>query len=304
MHSVLTLIANPAKPCLDQDLIGKILRILKDDHQTGVTGTEVLAEGIAVDLFLEGTAQPGLASAVASTIEASIDVCIDVCCQPVQGREKKLLVADMDSTIIEQECLDELADFAGLKAEISAITERAMQGELDFEAALKERVSMLKGLPVSTLQETLETRLTLTAGAVELVRTMNARGAMTALVSGGFTYFTHRIAQATGFQENQGNVLELDGGKLTGQVEEPILGREAKREALLTFCDFNGLAPEEALAVGDGANDLAMLEIAGSGVAFHAKPAVAKQAGFCINHGDLTALLYLQGIPQAEFVTA
>lgn len=209
----------------------------------------------------------------------------------------------MDSTIIQQECIDELAEHAGKRAEISAITEQAMRGELDFEAALKARVGMLKDLPETVLAQTFESRIKLTPGAQTLVETMNAMGAMTALISGGFTFFTERVAKAAGFQHHQANVLLLDGGRLSGEVTEPILGREAKREALVRLAGEYGVSMSETLSVGDGANDLAMLGEAGLGVAFHAKPAVAAAADVQINHGDLTALLYLQGIPQAEFKT-
>ncbi len=208
----------------------------------------------------------------------------------------------MDSTIIEQECIDEIADFAGRRAEISAITERAMLGELSFEAALTERVAMLKGLDVSVLEETYAKHISLTPGARTLVQTMNKFGAFTALVSGGFTFFTERIAEAAGFKSAQANELLVEGGVLTGKVRQPILGRAAKQNALLRLAGQDHLRMEETLAVGDGANDLSMLERAGLGVAFRAKPAVAEAAAARIQHGDLTALLYLQGIPQSEFI--
>ncbi|WP_306253218.1 phosphoserine phosphatase SerB [Parvularcula sp. IMCC14364] len=294
MSYILTLVCHPATPALMPRLL--------DDVRTLTHGAlRVLAEGIAAEVE---TAKPLSAETLQAIRELTENLPIDIAAQAAAGREKKLLIADMDSTIIQQECLDELAAFAGKQAEISAITERAMHGELDFEAALRERVSMLAGLPASKLDETLEQRITLTSGATELVRTMNARGAMTALVSGGFTYFTHRIAQAVGFLENQGNVLTIRDGLLTGDLEEPIFGRAAKKEALENICTLEGLTPAEALAVGDGANDLDMLQAAGTGVAFHAKPIVAEAARIRIDHADLTALLYLQGIPKAEFITA
>ncbi|MEM8936141.1 MAG: phosphoserine phosphatase SerB, partial [Pseudomonadota bacterium] len=218
-----------------------------------------------------------------------------------EGRKKRLLIADMDSTIINQECIDELAEFAGKRLEIEAITERAMRGELDFESALKERVGMLRGLSENTLAETFEKRITITSGAETLIRTMKAQGATTALVSGGFTYFAGRVAAAVGFDRHRANRLIIEDAKLTGTVEEPILGRDAKLAALKEFCAANDVAPNDALAVGDGANDLAMLGAAGLGVAFHAKPAVAAAAHAHVDHGDLTALLYLQGIPASEF---
>ena len=204
--------------------------------------------------------------------------------------------------MIEQECIDELADFAGRRAEISEITERAMRGELDFEDALRARVAMLKDLPVSVLEEAYEKQITLTPGAKTLVATMNAFGAATALVSGGFTFFTERVVAAVGFQSHQANELLIENDKLTGLVGEPILGREAKEQALIRLTENHSLTLDQTIAVGDGANDLSMLERAGLGVAFRAKPAVAEAAHARINHGDLTALLYLQGISQAEFV--
>jgi len=221
-----------------------------------------------------------------------------------QTRRKKLLVADMDSTIINVECLDELADMAGLKDKISAITERAMRGELEFDAALKERVGMLKGLTLDALQRTYDERVRLNPGAKSLLATMRAYGAHTMLVSGGFQYFTSRVAAAAGFDAERGNVLLDDGKKLTGKVAEPILGRKAKLEALESSASALGLTLSQTLAVGDGANDLSMIERAGLGVAYHAKPVVAAAAGAAIQHNDLTALLYLQGYSDSEIVAA
>ena len=211
----------------------------------------------------------------------------------------------MESTIIEQEMLDELADFIGEREKIAAITERAMRGELEFEAALKERVAMLAGLDASVLDQVAE-RITLMPGAETLIRTMKVNGAYCALVSGGFTVFTERIARRLRFDEHQANVLEIAGGKLTGRVVEPILGREAKRLALLRLTAELGIDPRETIAVGDGANDLAMLEAAGLGAAFRAKPKVceavaAMSNGAVLTHGDLTALLYLQGYAESDF---
>lgn len=230
------------------------------------------------------------------------DLPIDVAIQPIETRAKRLLIADMDSTMIEQECIDELADFVGKRAEISDITERAMRGELDFDAALTERVAMLEGLGTQSLQQAFAERITLTPGAKTLVQTMRARGAYTALVSGGFTFFTERVASACGFHINQANTLLINHDKLTGKVGLPILGRAAKEDALLAFASSEDIPLSDTLAVGDGANDLSMLGAAGLGVAFHAKPAVAAAADIAIDHGDLTALLYLQGITQSEFV--
>jgi phosphoserine phosphatase len=219
-------------------------------------------------------------------------------------RKKKLLIADMDSTIINVECLDELADMAGLKPQIAAITERAMRGELEFEAALRERVGMLKGLKLDALERTYAERVRLNPGAKNLLATMRANGAHTMLVSGGFGYFTSRVAQAAGFHVERGNTLLDDGVALTGQVGTPILGREAKLQALEDAAASLKLDFAETLAVGDGANDLAMIQRAGMGVAYHAKPVVAAAAGASIDHNDLIALLYLQGYSDAEIVSA
>lgn len=220
----------------------------------------------------------------------------------VQGRRKRLLVSDMESTIISCECLDELADIAGIKPKIAAITERAMRGEIAFEGALRERVGLLKGLPVAALEDVWRNKVRLIAGAMELVATMKANGAQTFLVSGGFSFYTARVAEMVGFDAHQSNALNIDGDALAGTVGEPILGREAKLEALEKGLQEFGLAASEALAIGDGANDLAMIQQAGMGVAFHAKPMVAASAGFAINFGDLRDVLYLQGYRDDEIV--
>jgi phosphoserine phosphatase len=227
---------------------------------------------------------------------------VDWALAPAENRRKRLLVADMDSTIINVECLDELADFAGLKAEISAITERAMRGELDFEAALKERVSMLKGLDLSALQRCYDERVRLNPGAAAMVRTMARHGARCVLVSGGFTFFTRRVAQLAGFAANRANRLLDDGAALTGEVAMPILGREAKLTALEEEAASRGLTAADALAIGDGANDLAMIKAAGMGVAYRAKPIVAAEAHVQINHADLRAALFFQGYRGSEIV--
>ncbi len=219
-------------------------------------------------------------------------------------RRKKLLVADMDSTIINVECLDELADMAGLKPQIAAITERAMRGELEFEAALRERVGMLKDLKLDALERTYVERVRLNPGAKSLIATMRAQGAHTMLVSGGFGYFTRRVAEAAGFHIERGNTLLDDGEKLTGEVGTPILGRAAKLQALEEAVARLGIDFAESLAVGDGANDLAMIRKAGLGVAYHAKPVVAAAAGASIEHNDLAALLYLQGYSDHEIIRA
>ena len=226
---------------------------------------------------------------------------VDVCVQPARGRRKRLLIADMDSTIINVECLDELADFAGVKAQVAAITERAMAGELAFEGALRERVAMLKGLGLDALQHCYDQRVRLNPGAETLVKTMAAHGARCVLVSGGFTFFTGRVARAAGFHDNRANTLIEDGAGLAGLVGEPILGREAKLAALLEEVAALGATPADALAVGDGANDLAMIEAAGLGVAYRAKPVVAAQSDARVDHADLTALLYFQGYRLEDF---
>jgi phosphoserine phosphatase len=217
---------------------------------------------------------------------------------------KKLMLADMDSTIIGCECLDELADFAGKKAEVSAITERAMAGELDFEGALTHRVGLLAGLPLSALQACYDERVSLNEGAQTCVRTMVALGAHTALVSGGFDFFTSRVAQAAGFHTNRANILLDDGTHLTGKVGLPILGKEAKLAALQADAETLNLAPADTLAIGDGANDLMMIEAAGLGIAYYAKPVVAARASARIDHGTLESVLFFQGIPRTEFAGA
>jgi phosphoserine phosphatase len=227
---------------------------------------------------------------------------IDVVCTPADGRRKSLLIADMDSTIVTGETLDELADFAGLKAQIAAITARAMNGELDFKAALRERVAMLRGLPLDALERTWE-RVHLTPGACELVATMRAHGAYAVLVSGGFSFFTSRVVTLCGFDEHRSNMLLDDGAALTGEVAEPILDRDTKLHALTQLATAKGLPLEATLAVGDGANDLDMLGAAGLGVAFHAKPVVAAAARARVDHAGLRALLFAQGYRADEIVS-
>lgn len=226
---------------------------------------------------------------------------IDLCCQPTMGRRKKMLIADMDSTMIEQECIDELADEAGHGPRVAAITARAMNGELDFEQALRERVALLRGLPEKVIADVIAHRITLMSGGPTLIATMRANGAYTALVSGGFTAFTSAIAATLGFDENRANTLLIADGHLTGQVADPILGRAAKVQALQDITARLGITPDQAIAVGDGANDLGMLTLAGAGVALHAKPSVQAECNLRINHGDLTALLYLQGYTSEHF---
>jgi phosphoserine phosphatase len=258
-----------------------------------------LAAGAAFDIPFEGDARAVLDEARDLAAGAAADINVVA----ADGRKKKLLVSDMESTIIDCECLDELAAIAGIGPKIAAITERAMRGEIAFEGALRERVGLLKGLPLTALEQVWRERVHLIPGAKELVATMKAHGARTVLVSGGFTFFTSRVAKAVGFDECQSNTLNDDGVALSGTVGEPILGREAKLEALERSLAKLGLDASQALAVGDGANDLAMIQKAGLGVAYHAKPVVATAAGASITHGDLKALLYLQGYREEEIIS-
>lgn len=291
---VATLIANPAKAALAPSLG------IKASAAVNATGLYWLADDIACDIPLPLGME---ASEADASLRATLDGApIDVVVQEQERRRKKILIADMDSTMIGQECIDELAEEAGLRDHVAAITARAMNGEIAFEPALRERVALLKGLPLSVIDKVISTRITLTPGGPQLVRTMRKHGAYTALVSGGFTSFTRRIAEMIGFNEGRANRLIDDGTRLTGTVAEPILGREAKVEKLVEIAERLGLTPEDAIAVGDGANDLGMIQLAGTGVALHAKPAVAAQAKMRIDHGDLTALLYIQGYRKADFV--
>lgn len=252
----------------------------------------------ALDLALEADDLPRLRAAVNGALAHRP---VDFCLQAEAGRKKRLFIADMDSTMISCECLDELADYAGLKAEIAAVTERAMRGELAFEPALRERVARLKGLPLTDLERCYQERVRLNPGARTLVRTLAHHGVETVLVSGGFEYFTSRVAQAAGFAAHQGNRLLDDGARLTGEVAEPILGREAKLEALHLHAARLGVSPSAAVAIGDGANDLAMIGAAGLGLAYRAKPVVAAEADARIDHADLTAVLYFQGYASDVF---
>jgi len=293
---VATLVANPSNPALTESVIDAAARAIGQEAERAL-----LASGIAVDLFFQGTADGGR-EAELRIREALAGAPIDVVVQPAAGRRKRLFLADMDSTMIGQECIDELAGFIGLKAEVSGITERAMRGEIAFEPALRERVALLRGLSVDVVDEIIRDRITLTPGGTALVQTMRASGSYTCLVSGGFTLFTGPIAAAIGFDEHRSNILVVEGNMLSGRVEEPILGREAKLAALIELRTRLHLAHHETLAVGDGANDLAMLGEAGLGAAFRAKPAVAAAAHARIDHADLTALLYIQGFRADEIV--
>lgn len=293
MTYVVTLITDPAGPVIDHEILQKVSGVLP-----GWPQTVWLDEGIAADIFFETASTPQAADQIRDMLAGAP---IDFILQRTVCRRKKLLVADMDSTIIEQECLDELADFAGLRNHVAKITARAMRGEIAFEPALRERVALLKGLDAGIIDKVIAERITLTPGATTLVHTMRAHGAVTVLVSGGFTAFTHRIAAAAGFEADAANVIGMANGKLTGLIDAPILGRAGKRHVLENFCERLGIPRETTLAVGDGANDLDMLATAGLGVAFRAKPAVAAGAHARIDHADLTALLYAQGYCRTDF---
>jgi phosphoserine phosphatase len=297
MQLVATFIAGSAGPGISAEQAEDIRRVLSDIAKASTDAPDWLAPGIACDISLEGQDLAALRAAMRAHFgDASFDAVI----QPAEGRVKSLLVADMDSTIVTAETLDELADHAGLREQIAAITERAMRGEIDFEGALRERVSMLKGLPATALEDTLAS-IEVTQGARTLVRTMRAAGAYTALVSGGFKYFTGRIAEICGFHEDRANELLMADGLLTGKVAEPILDKTSKFLALNEIASSRDIPLSATMATGDGANDLPMIEAAGLGVAFHAKPAVESGAPAAIRHGDLTALLYIQGYRQTQF---
>jgi len=287
-----TLLTTPAQPGLDP--------VLVENLRNAWGGGD--AVWLAPDEAAEFT-MPAMPDNQWSVWEDLQALGVDLVIQPAEGRRKRVLLADMDSTMLQQECIDELADEAGVGERVKDITARAMNGELDFEGALTERVGLLKGLPESVIQTVLETRITLMPGGAALVSTMRAHGAYAALVSGGFTSFTSRIAAILGFDENRANTLLADDGTLTGEVGRPILGKEAKVAVLEDIIARLGLTDADVLAVGDGANDLGMLTRAGSGVALHAKPSVAAQCDIRINHGDLTALLYVQGYARSDFVT-
>lgn len=286
--------ARPLDDGLDEALLGRLAR-----HLPGAEAWLWLAPGIAADVTFSGS-EPALTAITAKLYAELGGRPIDLIVQPQATRRKKLLLADMDSTVIGQECIDELADTIGLKAQVAKITERAMRGDIAFEPALRARVALLKGLDIGVIAQVLAVRIRPTQGAAVLVRTMRAHGAYTALVSGGFSLFARAIADQIGFDEAQANELIVEAGRLAG-VREPVLGQSAKGDALLALRAARGLAQHETLAVGDGANDLAMLREAGLGIAYHAKPAVAAAAAARIDHGDLTAVLYAQGYTRAEF---
>ena len=308
MTHVATLVGAPGAQTLNSELLQAAARRLP-----GAGQPIILAPHEAADIpFAPGAAHGNRAEAAfadAGYCRAAVSVLrlalggapVDIFVQPQANRRKKLLLADMDSTMIGQECIDELADFVGLKEKVAAITERAMRGEIAFAPALRERVSLLAGLDAGVVDKAIAERITLTPGGRALVQTMRAHGAYTALVSGGFTLFTAPIAAKIGFDENRANELLVMGGVFVGGVVEPILGKAEKLKTLLELTEQHKLTTEETMAIGDGANDLAMLEAAGLGVAYRAKPAVASAAQARVDHGDLTALLYAQGYRVQEF---
>jgi phosphoserine phosphatase len=296
MSLVAVLMSNPVRPALDQAILAQAAAALPHSD-----APRWLHSGIAAEIPFASPDKP-LADITTRLREVIGNRAMDVAVLPQANRRKKLLLADMDSTMIEQECIDELAAFVGLKEKVSSITARAMRGEIAFEPALRERVALLKGLPVSVVDEIIARHITLMPGGKTLIATMKANGAYAALVSGGFTVFTSKIGRTLGFDEDRSNILEITEGKLAGLVRDPILGKEAKQERLIELRTQHRLLPEQTMAVGDGANDLAMLGEAGLGVALHAKPAVAAAAHVRIDHCDLTALLYLQGYSVEEFV--
>jgi len=306
MFYVATLISAPDRPVVKDTLARQAARYLPHGRPV-----DWLAPGVALDIaFLVEDAEPGEVPALLKDMAGDLrDIiggeAVDVVIQPQDNRRKKLLVADMDSTMIGQECIDELADYAGVKSRVAEITARAMRGEVAFAPALRERVALLKGLPAAVIDTVIAERIRLTPGGRTMVKTMRANGAYTCVVSGGFTAFTAKIAAAIGFDEQRANTLLTDAkGLLTGEVAEPVLGREAKLDTLLELRGRLRLEPDDTLAVGDGANDIPMIAAAGLGVAFHGKPVIRDAAAACIDHGDLTALLYAQGYRREEFVAA
>ncbi len=285
-----------AKESLNERDITKALASLAASGARVIRQSELI-DGRVLDFFFEG--DPVSARAHLETIKGSIDIAV----QPEGNRLKKLLISDMDSTMITIECIDELADYAGIKPQIAAITERAMQGELDFEEALRGRVALLKGLDTAAIQQCLDERVEIMPGAETLVRTMAHSGAATILVSGGFTKFAKPVAQAIGFESFHANILGEDSGCLTGALDGPIVDSTKKEELLQTHAQSANLPLDLCMAIGDGANDIPMLKRAGLGIAYHAKPKAAQAADVAIRHNDLTALLYIQGIAADQWIT-
>lgn len=289
MTKVLTLISDPENPTLNNDIKNQYSEFLN------ASKSRWLNENVALDIFFDGD----IGVEVKDRLNNET---FDYAIQDIATRSKNLLLADMDSTIIQCECIDELADFLGIKEKVSHITEAAMRGEIDFKGALRERVALLKGLKVADLGKVFDERVNLTPGAITLVKTMNANGAMTVLVSGGFTYFTGRVSEITGFQVNRANILLHANGELTGKVGEPIVDSDTKVNTLREFQKNLKLEEHEIIAVGDGANDIPMLVGAGTGVGYHAFPTASEAADVKIQHSDLTALLYIQGYSISDFI--
>ena len=286
----LTLITDPHHAPLNDVIVNHVFMAL-EKKKARIENISWLSPDEACDILLDHDDIATLASAFHIT-RYPVDTIFHTTDTP---RRKKMLISDMDSTIIEQECIDELADQLGIKAQVAEITAKAMNNELDFADALRERVALLAGLGETVLQQVYDNQITLMPGAKELVTTMRKHDAYCLLVSGGFTFFTQRIAEAVGFQEQHANTLECKSGKLTGRVIEPILDKQSKYQSLLTTSKKLGITPQEVLAIGDGANDIPMLQAAGMGVAYHARPAVQEQVAVKINHTSLRALLFVQG---------
>ena len=293
---VLTLIGNAESAPLEPAHIERVFRCLGSTAET-----DWLADKEACDLFIKSSSSAEFITEKARDV-LSGDA-IDAVCTRLKGRRKKLLISDMDSTIINQECIDELADAIGIGSQIREITATVIRGDISFPEALRKRIGLMKGMDIKTLESVYEQRITLKTGARTLVQTMRHHGAFCILVSGGFTYFTGRIAARLGFHDHRGNELIFDQGKLTGEVQDQILGRSAKLDTLMALCDEKDLTPFDVLAVGDGANDKKMIQAAGLGVAFHDhSDSLKNQANARIEFGDLTALLYIQGFRKSEFV--
>ncbi len=303
MRMVLTLIVNPEKSTKAGDLLNycaQIAIILLQKLDLSFE-SETLAEGEAIDIYFKASAEIHAQIQTRLNIEYASLSC-DWHMQPVAGRRKTMLIADMDKTMIGQECIDELADFMGIKDKVSTITEAAMRGEVDFDEALTARVALLAGMHVQTLEQCFVERISVSPGAYSLVRTMADAGHTTALVSGGFTFFTQRIADRLGFGLNRANQLDIQAGALTGKILDPICNAKTKEDTLVEISDEQNIEPNMIMAVGDGANDIPMILRAGLGVAYHAKPKASAAADFSVKHCDLSALLFVQGYPRSEFI--
>lgn len=299
MNKVITLVANTKKQLLDERIINKIF-VKVEKTKSKIVNLQWLADDEACDIYVDSSCTlDEIRVAAAKALE---EIGCDFFVQEDDNRKKKLLISDMDSTIINQECIDEIADKLGIKDKVSSITESAMNGEIDFNQSLKQRVALLKGVSEVQLNEVLNNDISLTQGAHTLVQTMKKNGAKSVLVSGGFTFFTSNIGSMVGFDENFANILEIKNGVLTGNVIEPILSAKSKLEIMNDKITEHNIEAKDVVAVGDGANDLMMLEAAGLGFAYHAKQAVQDKTQFHVNHCDLTALLYAQGYKKQDFV--